>query len=83
MQLLAAGQRQETPTRVRQAACWSRLKQVWLQHDEVVDQQVRWRDEPAESLEQRVVSPSDPEAGCSRKREGTWLGDSSAFHRDV
>ena len=32
LQLLAAGQRQETPPPVRQAACWSLLQQVWLQH---------------------------------------------------
>jgi transposase len=72
--LLAMGQRQETPTPIRQAACWALLSQVWQQHDEVVDQQVRWRDGPAGSLQERVVSPSDPEARCSRKREISRLG---------
>lgn len=72
--LLAMGQRQETPPQIRQAACWSLLAQVWQQHDEVVEQQVRWREEPAASSEQRVVSPYDPEARCSRKREISWLG---------
>jgi hypothetical protein len=40
----------------------------------VVDQQVRWRDGPGASSQERVVSPYDPEARCSRKREMTWLG---------
>src|SRR5438477_4827139 len=65
--LLAMGQRQETPLQVRQAPCWSLLLQVWQQHYEVVDQEVRWRNEPAVSNEQRVVSPYDPEARSSRK----------------
>jgi transposase len=72
--LLAMGQRQETPPPIRQAACWSLLAQVWQQHYEVVDQQVRWRDGPAVSSQERVVSPYDPEARCSRKREISWLG---------
>ena len=74
LHLLTAGQRQGTPTPVRQADCWPMLEQVWQQHYEVVDQQVRWRDGPAASSQQRVVSPYDPEARCSRKREISWLG---------
>ena len=74
LSLLEVGQRQQTPAGVRQAACWSLLQQVWQQHYEVVDQQVRWRDGPAVSNEERVVSPYDPEARCSRKRELSWLG---------
>src|SRR2546423_4230695 len=66
--LLAMGQCQQTPTRVRQAACWSLLSQVWQQHYEVLEQEVRWRSEPAVSSEERVVSPYDPEARCGRKR---------------
>jgi transposase len=72
--LLAMGQRQQTPPQIRQAACWCLLAQVWQQHYEVVDEQVRWRCEPAASCQQRVVSPYDPEARCSRKREISWLG---------
>jgi hypothetical protein len=74
LHLLLAGQRQQTPPVVRQAACWSLLQQVWQQHYEVVDQQVRWREGPAASSHERVVSPYDPEARCSRKRELSWFG---------
>jgi hypothetical protein len=74
LHLLAAGQRPQTPALVRQAACWQLLQQVWQQHDEEVGQQVRWRDGPVVSRKPRVVSPYDPEARCSRKREISWLG---------
>jgi transposase len=74
LHLLEAAQRQGTPALVRQASCWALLQQVWQQHYEVVNQQVRWRDGPAVSSQERVVSPYDPEARCSRKRELSWLG---------
>ncbi len=74
LHLLQAGQGQQSPVRVQQAGCWALLQQVWQQHYEVVDQQVRWRDGPAVSSQERVVSPYDPEARCSRKREISWLG---------
>ena len=40
----------------------------------VGEHEVRWRDGPAVSNEQRVVSPYDPEARASRKRETSWVG---------
>jgi hypothetical protein len=83
LQLLEAAQRPQTPAPVRQAGCLPRLEQVWHQQYEVVDQQVRWRDKPAVSSQERVVSPYDPQARCSRKRELSWLGGTRAFHRDL
>ena len=37
-------------------------------------QTIRWRDGPVVSNEDRVVSPYDPEARSSRKRDTVWLG---------
>lgn len=50
------------------------LRQVFGQHYEEKGQQVHWREGPAVSNEERIVSPSDPEARSSRKRETVWLG---------
>ena len=50
------------------------LRQVFAQHYEQQGQQVRWRDGPAVSNEQRIVSPYDPEARSRRKRDSVWLG---------
>src|SRR6266581_3485287 len=54
--------------------CWRLVSAQRHQHYEEVGQQVRWRDGPLVSSQQRVVSPYDPEARCSRKREISWLG---------
>src|SRR5260370_36248641 len=35
---------------------------------------MRWRDGPAVSGAERIVSPYDPEARSSRKRDTVWLG---------
>lgn len=50
------------------------LRQVFAQHYEQRGTQVHWRDGPAVSNEERVVSPYDHEARSSRKRETCWLG---------
>lgn len=50
------------------------LQQVWEQHYERVEGQIKWRDGPAVKNAERVVSPHDPEARESRKRDKEWLG---------
>jgi transposase len=50
------------------------LRQVFAQHYERDGQQIRWRDGPAVSNEHRIVSPCDPQARASRKRDTVWLG---------
>src|SRR2546428_7553715 len=50
---------------------WSRCGSSIMR---VGEHEVRWRDGPAVSNEQRVVSPYDPEARASRKRETSWVG---------
>ena len=50
------------------------LRQVFAQHYQQQGQQIRWRDGPAVSNEQRIVSPYDPEAPSLRKRDTVWLG---------
>src|SRR5581483_1038262 len=66
--------RRETPDALRQLPCVTLVRQVFDQRDEESQGHVHWRDGPAVSNEDRFVSPSDPEARSSRKRELIWLG---------
>ena len=50
------------------------LRQVFAQQDPVSGHQVHWRDGPAVHNDERIVSPSDPEARAARKRDTVWLG---------
>src|SRR5437868_3336219 len=72
--LVEAVQAPEAPAEVRGCAVLAVLQQVWQQHFERVEGRVQWRDGPLVSNEERVVSPYDPEARQSRKRETEWLG---------
>ncbi len=73
-QLLADLDQPQTPQTVRAVPAVALLRQLFAQHYEQQGQQVRWRDGPAVSNEQRIVSPYDPEARSSRKRDTVWLG---------
>jgi len=73
-QLLAALDEAQTPQSLRSLPELTLLRQVFAQHYEQQGQQVHWRDGPAVSNEQRIVSPYDPEARSSRKRNTIWLG---------
>src|SRR5229473_1052371 len=73
-QLLACIDKERTPQSVRSEPSVTLLRQVFAQHYEGQGPQVRWRDGPAVSNEQRIVSPYDPEARSSRKRDSVWLG---------
>lgn len=73
-QLLAFIDAEATPQAVRSLPAVSLLRQVFAQHYEQQGQQVHWRDGPAVSNEERIVSPYDPEARSSRKRDTVWLG---------
>src|SRR5712692_5886933 len=73
-QLLGDLDQPQTPQAVREVAEVTLLREIFAQHYEQQGQQVRWRDGPAVSNEQRVVSPYDPEARSSRKRDTVWLG---------
>lgn len=50
------------------------LETIWHQHYEQREGQVCWRDGPAVSNAQRIVSPYDPQARASRKRDTEWVG---------
>lgn len=50
------------------------LRQLFAQHYEVQQGQVNWRDGPAVSNEERVISPYDADARSSRKRDTVWTG---------
>jgi transposase len=50
------------------------LRQIFAQHYEKKGEQVKWRDGPAVDNNERVVSPYDPDARSSRKRDTIWLG---------
>ncbi len=73
-ELLACIDEETTPQSVRSEPTVTLLRQVFAQHYEGQGQQVRWRDGPAVSNEERIVSPYDPEARSSRKRDSVWLG---------
>src|SRR5439155_4133525 len=73
-ELLQAVQAEEAPAAVRGCSQIALLQQVWQQHFERIEGRVQWRDGPAVSNEERVVSPYDPEARQSRKRDTEWLG---------
>src|SRR6266851_493513 len=73
-QLLAALDQPQTPQAVRAMAEVALLRQLFAQHYEQRGQQIHWRDGPAVSNEDRIVSPYDPEARASRKRDTVWLG---------
>ena len=64
----------ETPSALGQLPSVTRLRQVFAQHYERAQTGVRWRDGPAVSNEERIVSPYDEQARSSRKRELVWLG---------
>src|SRR5258707_12239893 len=64
----------QTPQAVRALAEVALLRQLFAQHYEQQGEQVHWRDGPAVSNEDRIVSPYDPEARSSRKRDTVWLG---------
>jgi transposase len=73
-QRLSALDEAQTPQSLRSLPELTLLRQVFAQHYEQQGQQVHWRDGPAVSNEQRIVSPYDPEARSSRKRHTIWLG---------
>ncbi len=73
-QLLASLDQPQTPQVVRELAEVALLRQLFAQHYEQQGEQVHWRDGPAVSNEDRIVSPYDPEARASRKRDTVWLG---------
>src|SRR5437588_7491014 len=72
--LLACLDEGQTPQWLRSLPEVRLLRQVFAQHYEQEGEQMRWRDGPAVSNEQRIVSPYDAEARSSRKRDTVWLG---------
>ncbi len=72
--LLLASEQPQAPAAVRALPEVQLLRQIWQQHYEEVDGQTRWRDGPAVSSTERVVSPYDVQARSARKRDTDWLG---------
>src|SRR5947209_2565325 len=72
--LLQASEQPRAPQAVRALPEVELLRQIWQQHDEEVDGQTRWREGPAVSSAQRIVSPYDVQARCARERDTDWLG---------
>jgi transposase len=72
--LLACIDEATTPQSVQSLPSVTLLRQVFAQHYESDGQQIRWRDGPAVSNEDRIVSPYDQQARSSRKRDTVWLG---------
>jgi len=72
--LLQASEQPQAPQAVRDLPQVQLLRQIWQQHYEEVNGQMRWRDGPAVSSAERIVSPYDPQARSGRKRDTVWLG---------
>lgn len=72
--LLCTLEQPSTPAAVRALPVVALLQTVWQQHFERVDERVQWRESPAVSSAERVVSPYDVDARVSRKRETDWFG---------
>ena len=72
--LLLASEQPQAPAAVRALPEVQLLRQIWQQHYEEVEGQTRWRDGPAVSSAERVVSPYDVQARSARKRDTDWLG---------
>jgi transposase len=72
--LLSAVEQPDAPAGLAAGEEMRRLRQVWEQHYERVEGQIKWRDGPAVKNAERVVTPHDCEARESRKRATEWLG---------
>jgi len=72
--LLQAATNEQAPQSVQVCSSLPLLQQVWNQHFERVDGQVRWRDSPAVESAERVISPYETDARASRKRDTEWVG---------
>jgi transposase len=74
LRLLSALAQPQTPQGLRQAEKVVVLSQVFAQQYEVREGQAHWRAGPACHHEDGLISPYDPDARFSRKRETLWLG---------
>lgn len=73
----------ETPSALGQLPSVTRLRQVFAQHYERGGIGVRWRDGPAVSNEERIVSPYDEQARSSGQTGTGLVRIQSAFDRDL
>lgn len=72
--LLQASEQSEAPAAVRARPEVQLLRRIWQQHYAEVDGEPRWRDGPAVSSAERVVSPYDVQVRAARKRDTDWVG---------
>jgi hypothetical protein len=72
--LLQAATNEQAPQSVQACPSLARLQQVWNQHFERVDGQVRGPDGPSVESAERVISPYETDARASRKRDTEWVG---------
>ena len=72
--LLSALQEPQTPEALGSLEAVEFLAQIFAQHYEVREGQAHYRDGPACRHEDGLISPYDPDARFSRKRETLWLG---------
>jgi transposase len=72
--LLSALEHPQTPPSLQSLGEVGLLRQIFEQHYQVRQGQAHWRDGPAVLNAERVLSPYDPDARSSRKRETSWDG---------
>ena len=69
-----------SPFQLKQVPALKILWQVWIQEYYLQDDEPQWREPDNRPFgEQRIVSPYDPEARCSKKRETKWDGYKAHF----
>ena len=75
MHLLAAVEKPDAPTSLKNEECLQVLRRVWQQYYDLASGKAKWRAGPqAASGEGVIRSPYDTEAESGKKRETVWLG---------
>jgi transposase len=74
IELLGIIKQADTPQQIKQVSEVALLERIVAQHYEIKEGKAHWRAGPVVNNEDRVISPYDPEARSSRKRETVWVG---------
>ena len=75
VELLDAIDQDASLAEVRSLPAIETLRQVWAQHYEIEDDQVRWREvKDLPPSAERIASPHDVDSRYSTKRSVTWVG---------
>jgi transposase len=74
LELLGFIKQEDTPAAIKTLGEVQFLERSFAQHYEIKEGKAHWRAGPVVTSADRVISPYDPEARSSRKRETKWVG---------